>query len=152
MLQGRNVESFDHVQKDLRVEDEGEAAKDPAFFLKSEGLSEDMKRVMAKLCRPASCQALVCSLREGYMLQGRNVESFDHVQKDLKVEDEDEAAKDPAFFLKTEGLSEDMKRVMAKLYTPDALKVRQRVSRARVAATPALLPPNWAALTGSDET
>ena len=61
------------------------------------------------------------------MLQGRNVESFDHVQKDLKVEDEDEAAKDPAFFLKSEGLSEDMKRVMAKLYTPDALKVCVRI-------------------------
>ena len=54
--------------------------------------------------------------------QGRNVESFDHVKKDLKIEEEGEAEKDPAFFLKTEGLSEDMKRVMAKLYTPDALK------------------------------
>ena len=56
------------------------------------------------------------------LAQGRNVESFDHVKKDLKIEDENAAEKDPAFFLKTEGLSEDMKRVMAKLYTPDALK------------------------------
>ena len=50
------------------------------------------------------------------------MESFDHVKKDLKIEEEGAAEKDPAFFLKTEGLSEDMKRVMAKLYTPDALK------------------------------
>ncbi len=50
------------------------------------------------------------------------MESFDHVKKELKIEEEGEAEKDPAFFLKTEGLSEDMKRVMAKLYTPDALK------------------------------
>ena len=59
-------------------------------------------------------------------LQGRNVESFDHVKRDLRVEDDDAAraaAEDPATFLKTDGLSEDMKRVMAKLYTPDALKV-----------------------------
>ena len=69
------------------------------------------------------------------MAQGRNVESFDHVQKHLKVEDEDEAAKDPAFFLKSEGLSEDMKRVMAKLYTPDALKVHRHVKCACMAAT-----------------
>lgn len=62
-------------------------------------------------------------------LQGRNVESFDHVKRDLRVEDDDAAraaAEDPATFLKTDGLSEDMKRVMAKLYTPDALKVRIR--------------------------
>ena len=58
----------------------------------------------------------------GGCAQGKNVESFDHVKKDLKIEDEGAAEKDPAFFLKTEGLSEDMKRVMAKLYTPDALK------------------------------
>lgn len=58
----------------------------------------------------------------GGCAQGRNVESFDHVKKDLKIEEEGAAEKDPAFFLKTEGLSEDMKRVMAKLYTPDALK------------------------------
>ena len=50
------------------------------------------------------------------------MESFDHVKKDLKIIEDGEAEKDPAFFLKTEGLSEDMKRVMAKLYTPDALK------------------------------
>ena len=59
-------------------------------------------------------------------LQGRNVESFDHVKRDLRIEDDDAAraaAEDPATFLKTDGLSEDMKRVMAKLYTPDALKV-----------------------------
>ncbi len=55
-------------------------------------------------------------------VQGRNVEGFDHVKKDLKIEEEGEAEKDPAFFLKSEGLSEDMKRVMAKLYTPEALK------------------------------
>ena len=59
-------------------------------------------------------------------LQGRNVESFDHVKRDLRIENDDAAraaAEDPATFLKTDGLSEDMKRVMAKLYTPDALKV-----------------------------
>lgn len=63
--------------------------------------------------------------------QGRNVENFDHVKMDLKIEDEDAAeaaAKDPATFLKTEGLSEDMKRVMAKLYTPDALKASPLVA------------------------
>ncbi len=58
-------------------------------------------------------------------IQGRNVEGFDHVKKDLKIEEEGEAEKDPAFFLKSEGLSEDMKRVMAKLYTPEALKARR---------------------------
>ena len=86
-------------------------------------MPEDPGSIPIQLCRPASWQGLSCSLRERRVLQGRNVESFDHVRKDLKVEDEDEAAKDPAFFLKSEGLSEDMKRVMAKLYTPDALKV-----------------------------
>ena len=86
------------------------------------------------------------------MLQGRNVESFDHVQRDLKVEDEDEAAKDPAFFLKSEGLSEDMKRVMAKLYTPDALKVRLRMKRACMAVPPAMLRTKQAALARRDGT
>ena len=56
------------------------------------------------------------------------MESFDHVKKELKIEEEGEAEKDPAFFLKTEGLSEDMKRVMAKLYTPDALKASHLLS------------------------
>ena len=37
------MESFDHVKKELKIEEEGEAEKDPAFFLKTEGLSEDMK-------------------------------------------------------------------------------------------------------------
>ena len=77
-----------------------------------------------------------------HLLQGRNVESFDHVKRDLKIEDEDEAAKDPAFFLKTEGLSEDMKRVMAKLYTPDALKAGCLCPHTLVSRLPAGLEPD----------
>ncbi|CAL5224657.1 g7376 [Coccomyxa viridis] len=64
----------------------------------------------------------IIHLQDPLNLEGRNVESFDHVKKDLKIIEDGEAEKDPAFFLKTEGLSEDMKRIMAKLYTPDALK------------------------------
>ena len=78
----------------------------------------------------------------GDCAQGRNVESFDHVKKDLKIEEEGAAEKDPAFFLKTEGLSEDMKRVMAKLYTPDALKASHLSSHC-FHRTPVTPPGGW---------
>ena len=54
-LQGRNVESFDHVKRDLRIEDDDAAraaTEDPATFLKTDGLSEDMKRVMGQALYP----------------------------------------------------------------------------------------------------
>lgn len=59
-------------------------------------------------------------------LQAKNLENFDHVKKNLSLEDADALAAqeaDPMFSIKTEGLSEDMKRVMSKLNTADAVKV-----------------------------
>lgn len=73
------------------------------------------------------------SLRCGFVLkstaldlQGKNLEQFDHVKKNLSLQDADELAAqeaDPMFTIKSEGLSEDMKRIMAKLNTDDAAKV-----------------------------
>ncbi len=60
-------------------------------------------------------------------LQGKNLENFDHVKKNLSLQDADELAAqeaDPMFSIKAEGLSEDMKRVMSKLNTADAAKAR----------------------------
>lgn len=55
------------------------------------------------------------------------MEQFDHVKKNLSLQDADELAAqeaDPMFSIKAEGLSEDMKRVMSKLNTADATKAR----------------------------
>lgn len=59
-------------------------------------------------------------------MQAKNLENFDHVKKNLSLEDADALAAqeaDPMFSIKAEGLSEDMKRVMSKLNTADATKV-----------------------------
>ena len=69
-------------------------------------------------CRQVACSGIV---------QGRNLDDFDHVKRDLRLEDEAAAAAaaaDPMNALNQQGLSEDMKRVMAKLGTADAGKAR----------------------------
>ena len=58
--------------------------------------------------------------------QGKNLDDFDHVKKDLQLTDTDELAAqqaDPMYALNEQGLSEDMKRVIAKLNSSDASKV-----------------------------
>ena len=58
--QGKNLDEFDHVKKDLRLMNAEELAAqqaDPMHALNAQGLSEDMKRVMAKLNSAAASQA-----------------------------------------------------------------------------------------------
>jgi hypothetical protein len=60
-------------------------------------------------------------------VQGRILDDFDHVKRDLHIGDEAAAAAaaaDPMHLLHAQGLSEDMKRVMAKLNTADAHQAR----------------------------
>lgn len=55
-------------------------------------------------------------------VQGKNIESFDHVKHDLNAGEGGEEA-DGLSNIKTEGMSEDMQRMMNKLNTPAAAKV-----------------------------
>ena len=58
-------------------------------------------------------------------MQGRIVDQFDHVKHERVIDDAevDKATQDPLSMLKTEGISEDMQRVLQKLHTPAATQV-----------------------------
>ena len=61
--QGKNLDDFDHVRKDLRLMDAEELAAqqaDPMHALNAQGLSEDMKRVMAALNSAGASKACIC--------------------------------------------------------------------------------------------
>ena len=70
-------------------------------------------------------------MTEVHGAQGKNLDEFDHVKNDLRLTDAEELAAqqaDPMYALNAQGLSEDMKRVMAKLNSADASKARPQSS------------------------
>ncbi|BDA49532.1 Peptidyl-prolyl cis-trans isomerase-like 2 [Coccomyxa sp. Obi] len=84
----------------------------------------------------------IIHLQDPLNLQAKNLENFDHVKKNLSLEDADALAAqeaDPMFSIKTEGLSEDMKRVMSKLNTADATKAFEQGGGGRKAQAARLL-------------
>ena len=57
------------------------------------------------------------------ILQGKNVEDFDHVKHDRMLEAEDLGQERDESSVKKENMSEDMQRMMQKLNSSDAAKV-----------------------------
>ena len=62
----------------------------------------------------------MCDIVWAKRVQGRDTETFDHVKKDLHVEEEDESAGKGASLL---AMSEDQKRMLARLNTSAATEV-----------------------------
>jgi len=58
MVQGKNVDDFDHVKNDRMLEegDLGTPAAEGVNNIKAGGVSEDMQRMMAKLNTPAAAK------------------------------------------------------------------------------------------------
>ncbi len=70
---------------------------------------------------------MVSSARCRACAQGKNLSEFDHVKRGLALVGEEELAEqaaDPMFGIKVDGLSDDVKRAMAKLNSADAAQVR----------------------------
>lgn len=64
--------------------------------------------------------------------QGKNLSEFDHVKRGLALVGEEELAEqaaDPMFGIKVDGLSDDVKRAMAKLNSADAAQARCSIPR-----------------------
>ena len=69
----------------------------------------------------------IIHIQDPLNLTGRNLEAFDHIQKDLRVIDDEELARqqqDPMHSLKN--LSDDAKRALGKLNTEEAARVGKR--------------------------